>query len=240
MRCREARTALRRCAHVACPRAADLVQRDRGGSRGAGRCHDDDQQAPGAVYVPAQLRAAADGYTGRDQSPVHRARRRVLGVVSRRGLGVQDHHQTQWGDGGSAGRRRRHAAVVQRACGEPVTGADRQKLDQPDVSGCPHRIQDPQRDGRVPARLWRGRRLLASGCQQQLHEDARDGDGGGQERSGVGRRGGRPVPSSSARTSAAASRPGQISKSLWTWANTSTAFPGVATRPGDQATSVNP
>ena len=80
---------------------------------------------PARYYVPAQLRAAADGYTGGDQSPVHRARRRVLGVVSRRGVGVQDHHQTQWGDSGSAGRRRRHAAAVQRACGEPVTGADR-------------------------------------------------------------------------------------------------------------------
>ena len=49
--------------------------------------------------MPAQLRPAADGYTGGDQSPVHRARRRVLGVVSRRGVGVQDHHQPQWGDG---------------------------------------------------------------------------------------------------------------------------------------------
>jgi len=69
----------------ACARAADLVQRDRGGGRGAGRRDDDGEQSPGAVYVPAQLRTPADGHAGRDQSPVHRARRRVFGVVSRRG-----------------------------------------------------------------------------------------------------------------------------------------------------------
>ncbi len=107
-------------AHVACPGAVDLVQRDRGGGRRVGRRHVVDRKADGALHVPAGLRATADGHAGGGQSAVHRARRLVLRVLSGRGRGIQGHHQTQWDNGGSACRRWRHAAVVQPACRQPV------------------------------------------------------------------------------------------------------------------------
>ena len=67
-------------------------------------------------------------------------------------------------------------------------------LVQRDLSGYQDRVRDPQCDGRLRARLWAGRRLLAAGRQQQLHADAGDRHGRGEERPRFDRRGRRPVP----------------------------------------------
>ena len=195
MRCREARTALRRCPGQ---RARVLViwfSAIAVVAPGAGRCHADDQRGPRRGMCARPTAGGRRRVHRWRQSTVHRARRRVLGVVSAEGsaykITTKPNGVTadlQAGDGGSAAR------IVQRTCGEPVTGADRQKLDQPDVSGCPHRIQDPQRDGRVPARLWREPPTCwPQGANSSYMKMLGVGDGGGQERPRVGRRRGGPV-----------------------------------------------
>ena len=104
----------RRCATPAIPRVADLGRRYRRGGRWRWSGVDGDQQAAGALRVPARLRAAADGNAGRDQSPVHRAGRRLLRLVSRpRGPAYKITTKPNGVTADFLGRRRRHDAVVQ-------------------------------------------------------------------------------------------------------------------------------